>query len=239
MSVRRQEGQTKNGAAEIRLNGAVLSADPSGALLWPARETLVVADLHLEKGSAFAARGQFLPPYDTRATLGRLEGLVSKHRPKRVICLGDSFHDGGAGERLAAADRARLRRLTAACDWVWIEGNHDPEPPDDLGGRIEAELIDELIGLAALAPSVGVGVDFSDEALGRARGRHPDLRFVYADVHELDLDETFDVIILSDLINDLWDVQTVLQRVARYATPRTRLPTRSPASAAMNDTPRR
>ncbi len=142
MSVRRQEGETRNGAAEIRLNGAELTADPSGALLWPARRTLVVADLHLEKGSAFAARGQFLPPYDTRATLGRLEALVSKHRPTRVICLGDSFHDGGAGERLAAADRARLRRLTAACDWVWIEGNHDPEPPEDLGGRIEAELID-------------------------------------------------------------------------------------------------
>ena len=132
----------RNGATRIRLNGALLTADPSGALLWPARETLVVADLHLEKGSAFAARGQFLPPYDTRATLGRLEALVSKHRPKRVICLGDSFHDGDAGERLAAADRARLRRLTAACDWVWIEGNHDPEPPDNLGGRIEAELID-------------------------------------------------------------------------------------------------
>ena len=132
----------RNGATRIRLNGALLTADPSGALLWPARETLVVADLHLEKGSAFAARGQFLPPYDTRATLGRLEALVSKHRPKRVICLGDSFHDGGAGERLAAADRARLRRLTAACDWVWIEGNHDPNPPDNLGGRIEAELID-------------------------------------------------------------------------------------------------
>ncbi len=77
--------------------------------------------------------------------------------------------------------------------------------------------------LSALAPSVGVGVDFSDEALGRARGRHPDLRFVHADVHELDLGETFDVIMLSDLINDLWDVQTVLQRVARHATPRTRV----------------
>jgi hypothetical protein len=128
----------RNGATRIRLNGAQLTADPSGALLWPARETLVVADLHLEKGSAFASRGQFLPPYDTRTTLGRLEALVSKHRPKRVICLGDSFHDGDAGERLAAADRARLRRLTAACDWIWIEGNHDPNPPDDLGGRIEA-----------------------------------------------------------------------------------------------------
>ncbi len=147
----------RNGATRIRLNGALLTADPSGALLWPARETLVVADLHLEKGSAFAARGQFLPPYDTRATLGRLEALVSKHRPKRVICLGDSFHDGDAGERLAAADRARLRRLTAACDWVWIEGNHDPEPPDDLGGRIEAELIDAPLAFRHRARTNGAG----------------------------------------------------------------------------------
>ena len=69
------ETGTKNGAAEIRLNGAALTADPSGALLWPTRRTLVVADLHLEKGSAFAARGQLLPPYDTRATLERLESL--------------------------------------------------------------------------------------------------------------------------------------------------------------------
>jgi len=134
--------ETKNGVAQIRLNGADLTADPSGALLWAVRRTLVVADLHLEKGSAFAARGQLLPPYDTRATLGRLEALIAKHRPERVICLGDSFHDGGAGARLAVGDRARLGRLTAARDWVWIEGNHDPEPPDDLGGRVEAELID-------------------------------------------------------------------------------------------------
>jgi len=153
-------GKTKNGAAQIRLNGSMLTADPSGALLWPARETLVVADLHLEKGSAFAARGQFLPPYDTRATLGRLEALVSKHRPERVICLGDSFHDGGAGERLAAADRARLGRLTAACDWVWIEGNHDPEPQailGDLGGRSESELIDVPLAFRHQARMNGIG----------------------------------------------------------------------------------
>jgi DNA ligase-associated metallophosphoesterase len=131
-----------NGAAEIRLNGARLTADPSGALLWPERRTLVVADLHFEKGSAFAKRGLLLPPYDTRATLDRLETLIARHRPARVVCLGDSFHDGEAGERLAPGDRARLARLAGTCDWVWIEGNHDPEPPDDLGGRAAAELID-------------------------------------------------------------------------------------------------
>jgi len=134
--------RSENGTAEIRLNGARLTADPSGALLWPERRTLVVADLHFEKGSAFAQRGLLLPPYDTRATLDRLSALIARHRPARVVCLGDSFHDGEAGERLSAPDRERLGRLTASCDWVWIAGNHDPVPPDDLGGRIAAELID-------------------------------------------------------------------------------------------------
>ena len=134
----------KNGGngAKITANGAALLADPSGALIWPARSTLVVADLHLEKGSAFAARGQLLPPYDTRATLARLEALAARHRPERVVCLGDSFHDGAAAGRLGAGDRARLRRLAAGRDWIWIAGNHDPAPPDDLGGRGLEELVD-------------------------------------------------------------------------------------------------
>lgn len=166
-----------NGAAEIRLNGARLVADPSGALLWPERRTLVVADLHFEKGSAFAARGVLLPPYDTRATLERLAGAIARHRPERVVALGDSFHDGGAGARLAAGDRARLKRLAAACDWVWIEGNHDPEPQailddlGDLGGRVEAELIDPPLVFRHRAASGGPG---SRRAAGEVSGHwHP------------------------------------------------------------------
>ena len=121
-------------AYRIALNGAVLEALPSGALWWPDAATLVVADLHLEKGSSFAARGVMLPPYDTPATLER---LASALRPdvRRVICLGDSFHDGDGPERLAAADRARLAALMARCEWIWIAGNHDPELPFALGGR--------------------------------------------------------------------------------------------------------
>jgi DNA ligase-associated metallophosphoesterase len=123
----------------LTLNGAALTADLSGALLWPARGWLVVADLHLEKGSAFAARGTHLPPYDTGATLGMLEQLCRRHRPARVICLGDSFHDGGAAGRMDERDGRRLGALAAAHDWIWIAGNHDPVPPDGWG-RVEAEL---------------------------------------------------------------------------------------------------
>jgi uncharacterized protein len=118
------------------LNGVDLVADLSGALIWPERDLLVVADLHLEKGSAFAQRGQLLPPYDTSATLDRLSHVIGRLQPATVICLGDSFHDSRAAERIAPRDAARLAAMTAERDWIWITGNHDPEPPAHLGGRV-------------------------------------------------------------------------------------------------------
>ena len=77
--------------------------------------------------------------------------------------------------------------------------------------------------LSELKPASGMGVDFSGEVIERAKERHPELRFLRADAHDLELDEEFDVIILSDLVNDLWDVQEVFRRVARISTPNTRL----------------
>ncbi|MBI1179155.1 MAG: ligase-associated DNA damage response endonuclease PdeM [Alphaproteobacteria bacterium] len=121
------------------VNGAALLFDPSGALWWPEERLLAVADLHFEKGSAFAARrGVLLPPYDTRETLARLEAVCVRYRPKLVVALGDSFHDLEAAGRLSADEAARIRALTAAHDWLWIEGNHDPQPPEELGGRVAA-----------------------------------------------------------------------------------------------------
>ncbi len=121
-------------AAAFAFQGAALLADASGALYWPAAQTLAVADLHLEKGSAFAVKGTPLPPYDSRETLRRLEIVLRRHRPRRVICLGDSFHDTDGAGRLARNEIDTLRRLTAAHDWIWITGNHDPEPADNIGG---------------------------------------------------------------------------------------------------------
>ena len=128
-------------AARFNVNGALLAGDPSGALWWAERRVLVVADLHLEKGTGFAARGTLLPPYDTRETLTRLEAVMARLSPDIVISLGDSFHDGGAATRLDAGDTALLSLLTAACDWRWIAGNHDPAPPADWGGRVESEIV--------------------------------------------------------------------------------------------------
>ncbi|WP_119168095.1 ligase-associated DNA damage response endonuclease PdeM [Algihabitans albus] len=125
--------------ALLRVNGQSLQPLVSGALWWPSQATLIVADLHFEKGSSFAARGQFLPPYDTSTTLEKLEILVEKFCPNALIALGDSFHDRAAAERISQQDQARIRRLAAKLDWLWIAGNHDPDPPADWGGQVAVE----------------------------------------------------------------------------------------------------
>jgi len=120
--------------------GTQVIADPSGALYWPDEETLIVSDLHFEKGSAYARRGIFLPPYDTRATLKALWAAAAHYKPKRVISLGDSFHDAWGSERISAHDRETLGELMSGREWIWVLGNHDPSPPRDLGG----EAVDEF-----------------------------------------------------------------------------------------------
>ena len=122
-------------AAPIHLAVERLMLDPAGALHWPATATLVVSDLHLEKGSSYARRGQLLPPYDTRATLDRLTLLLRRYQPRTVVALGDSFHDDDGSARLPAGELARLRAMTEAHRFIWVQGNHDPSPPQGLGGE--------------------------------------------------------------------------------------------------------
>lgn len=119
----------------LHLHGEILTPLPEGALWWPARRVLILSDLHFEKGSSYAARGQLLPPYDTHATLALIERLAARLRPGTIISLGDSFHDRAAELRLPEGCARRIQALTAAHDWVWVEGNHDPYPPAHLGGR--------------------------------------------------------------------------------------------------------
>ncbi len=127
--------------ATLRVAGAEFVVDPAGALYWPRERLLIVADLHLEKGSAYAARKIFLPPYDTAATLAALARLIAIYSPRAVAALGDSFHDSRAGERLAAEDRGRIRALQAGREWIWIAGNHDKDLPDGLEGEARRELL--------------------------------------------------------------------------------------------------
>ncbi|PKP92200.1 MAG: phosphoesterase [Alphaproteobacteria bacterium HGW-Alphaproteobacteria-14] len=126
--------------APFAFAGHEMLLGPARALYWPAERTLLVADLHLEKASWFAARGQMLPPYDSRDTLERLADAVRITGARRVITLGDNFHDDAGALRMDAHCTGMLEALTRALDWVWITGNHDEALPTGFGGTIVDEL---------------------------------------------------------------------------------------------------
>jgi DNA ligase-associated metallophosphoesterase len=126
-------------SVSLSFAGQTFVPQPCGALFWPARGTLLLADLHLEKASFFGVHGQFLPPYDSIDTLTCLIDAVEATGATRVIVLGDSFHDGGGAERLPHPARDTLRRLTRDLDWLWITGNHDDASAAVLGGRVAVE----------------------------------------------------------------------------------------------------
>jgi uncharacterized protein len=120
--------------------GECFEASPSGTLYWPARQALLVADLHLEKASWFASAGQMLPPYDSLGTLTALAGEAERTGARRLYCLGDSFHDRFGCDRLPAEARSLLTSLTGRLEWTWIAGNHDPGFADHCGGTIVEEV---------------------------------------------------------------------------------------------------
>lgn len=132
--------KNKQTATEIGLNGLTVLLDMTGALFLPDHDTLLVADLHFEKGSSFARRGMMLPPYDTRETLNALKGAIHQYDPRIVIALGDSFHDIGGPDRLGEEERAGLGAAQAGRDWIWVTGNHDHTLPDNIGGQVVAEM---------------------------------------------------------------------------------------------------
>jgi uncharacterized protein len=126
-------------AAPVHLAGERLMLDPMGGLFWPETGLLAVSDLHLEKGSAQARKGMLLPPWDTHATLDRLAILLRRWKPRIVVTLGDSFHDGEGAGRLPKGELARLNAMTEAHRFIWILGNHDPHPPNGIGGHFVEE----------------------------------------------------------------------------------------------------
>lgn len=128
------------GGCRLEVNGATVVARASGALWIEAERTLAAGDLHFEKGSAYGARGQLLPPYDTVATLERLEAEVAALSPERIVLMGDTFHDRWAEDRLTAEVIGRLKTLGEGRTVIWLAGNHDPEPPRGLPGEVAEDL---------------------------------------------------------------------------------------------------
>jgi DNA ligase-associated metallophosphoesterase len=126
---------------EAEIGGLTLRLDLSGAIYLPDERTLLVADLHLEKGASFARRGLMLPPYDSAATLVLLHAAIRRHAPRRIVALGDSFHRKDSATLLDAETRAALVALMAGHDWIWISGNHDPDAPAGLPGLALPEMM--------------------------------------------------------------------------------------------------
>jgi DNA ligase-associated metallophosphoesterase len=166
------------GALRLRLAGGEALCRLAGALWLEAWGALIVADLHLEKGSAYAARGQMLPPYDTRDSLARLEGEIAALAPRLLVFLGDTFHDGGGEARLAPDDLHRLRALAVGRTIIWVLGNHDAEGPRDLPGEAVAHL---TLGGLTLVHEPAAGLAFGEVAghlhpCARVRGRGASVR---------------------------------------------------------------
>jgi len=125
---------------ETAIHGVAAVCDPLGALYLPDAGILVVSDLHLEKGAAYARRGMMLPPYDTLATLTVLAAVISRYDPKLVISLGDNFHDRVGSQHLPDAFRTLIVEMARGREWIWINGNHDPDGTIDLPGTCSDEL---------------------------------------------------------------------------------------------------
>lgn len=158
---------------ETAVAGEAVLLDPCGVAVLPESRALLVADLHLEKGSSFAGRRQYLPPYDTRATLLRLAAAIARHDPAIVVCLGDSFHDARAAARLPGDDLVMVSTLMAGREWIWISGNHDPDAPAGLGGETVHEV---CLGRLTLRHEPGPGGQAEGEVAGHL---HPGARVVH------------------------------------------------------------
>jgi DNA ligase-associated metallophosphoesterase len=124
----------------ISVGGKQFRADMSGALYWPSEDALIVADLHMEKGSALAQRGQLVPPYDTRETLRRLAEAIDRYDASTVIALGDSLHDVEAARRIGLEELEMLQIMQEDREWIWVTGNHDPRVGEKLGGSVVSDL---------------------------------------------------------------------------------------------------
>ena len=114
--------------------------DPAGALFWPATGLLAVSDLHLEKGSSYARRGQLLPPWDTHATLDRLTAAAAPLAAPHGRRARRSVSRCGRSARLPHGEIARLSTMTEAHRFIWVQGNHDPTPPQRHRRRMGARV---------------------------------------------------------------------------------------------------
>ncbi|MEM7781234.1 MAG: ligase-associated DNA damage response endonuclease PdeM [Pseudomonadota bacterium] len=166
----------KGFGAALDFAGEEFVLTKSNALYWPREQALLVADLHLEKGSWFARTGQMLPPYDSRETLERIADTVKATGARRVITLGDNFHDDNGASRLDHYAAGMLEALTRSLDWVWITGNHDEEMSRAFGAHMTSEMeVNGIVLRHEAKPGetrAELSGHFHPKMRTRVRGRH-------------------------------------------------------------------
>lgn len=124
-----------------------LILDANGVLYWPKHDLIIFSDLHLEKGSFLSQFANPLPRFDSSETIKRMLYVCELYQPQSVICLGDSFHDGNALNRMEETDLRKLNQLIVDIpNWHWVLGNHDPDIPQVVKGeRGKTVHIDNLL----------------------------------------------------------------------------------------------
>jgi uncharacterized protein len=136
VALAQMEGETVSVTSATTVAGVDFVCDPFGVLYSESLDLLVVSDLHLEKGAAFARRGRLLPPYDTHATLKILSTVIRRYNPALVISLGDNFHDQVGSSLMPEDCRAVIAEMVRGREWIWITGNHDPDGVTGLPGAV-------------------------------------------------------------------------------------------------------
>ncbi len=122
------------GASRVLLCGKSLIADPTGAIFWPAENTLIIADLQLSGGSYLDGHDVLLPPYDTASSFEKLEEALDRYDPERVVVLGNSFEGLGSGG-LSAHRRDWLQDMIEGRDWYWVIGGENAGLPAGIDGE--------------------------------------------------------------------------------------------------------
>ena len=153
------------GSSRVLLCGRSLVADPTGAIFWPSENTLIVADVHLSRGSYLDGHDVLLPPYDTVSSFEKLEDALDRYDPGKVIVLGNSFEGVSAGG-LSYHQRDWLQDMMEGRDWFWVTGEDAAPKPEGIGGEAVPNLA--LNGLKFRASAIRAPV--ANEIAG---GLHP------------------------------------------------------------------
>ena len=128
----------------INFNNHEFKINNDGILFWLEKKIAIVSDLHLEKGSSFASLGQFIPPFDSEETLKKLINFFKTHEVQTIILLGDTFHDGGALNRMSSKVKSIFDSLVENYEIIFVLGNHENKMKSAFIKFYERYIVDDI-----------------------------------------------------------------------------------------------